>query len=65
MNINEVLDAAAGKAHKAQGESLLAFLASLTTSGAILMLGITAHLLLRYRFQGYQYVNFFYEHDTN
>ncbi|KAH7370290.1 hypothetical protein BKA65DRAFT_589651 [Rhexocercosporidium sp. MPI-PUGE-AT-0058] len=37
--INDVFDQAAGKAQSSQGESLATFLASLTTSGAILALG--------------------------
>jgi hypothetical protein len=49
-NINGVLDNAAGKAQKAQGESLSTFLASLTTSGVILGLGIIAYVLLRFTY---------------
>jgi len=53
MSINDVLGNAAGKAHKAQGESLNTFLASLTTSGVILGLGIITYLLLRFKFREY------------
>jgi hypothetical protein len=48
-SISDVLDQTAGKAQKAQGESLGTFLASLTTSGAILGLGITAYYLLKWK----------------
>ena len=47
--INDVLDQAAGKAQSSQGESLATFLASLTTSGAILALGLMAYILLRWK----------------
>ena len=48
-SINDVLDQAAGKAQSSQGESLATFLASLTTSGAILALGLMAYILLRWK----------------
>jgi hypothetical protein len=51
--INDVFDQAAGKAQKAQGESLGTFLASLTTSGAILGLGIMVYILLKWKCPGY------------
>ncbi|KFY23296.1 hypothetical protein V491_02596 [Pseudogymnoascus sp. VKM F-3775] len=53
MSVNDMLDGAAGKAHKNQGESLHTFLASLTTSGAIFGFGITAYILLRLKFPDY------------
>jgi hypothetical protein len=52
-SINDVLDNAAGKAQKAQGESLSTFLASLTTSGVVLGLGIITYILLQFRFGEY------------
>ena len=53
MGVNDMLDSAASKAHKNQGESLHTFLASLTTSGAIFGFGITAYILLRLKFPDY------------
>ncbi len=53
MGVNDMLDNAAGKAHKNHGESLRTFLASLTTSGAIFGFGITAYILLRLKFPDY------------
>lgn len=53
MSINDMLDSAAGKAQKAQGESLSTFLASLTTSGVILGFGIITYILLRFKFREY------------
>ncbi|CZT07019.1 uncharacterized protein RAG0_12606 [Rhynchosporium agropyri] len=47
--VNDVLDQAAGKAQSSQGESLATFLASLTTSGAILVLGLTVYILLKWK----------------
>ncbi|KFY64595.1 hypothetical protein V496_03168 [Pseudogymnoascus sp. VKM F-4515 (FW-2607)] len=55
MGVNDMLDNAAGKAHKNHGESLRTFLASLTTSGAIFGFGITAYILLRRNFPDYYY----------
>jgi hypothetical protein len=49
-NIADVLDNAAGKAQKAQGESLSTFLASLTTSGITLGLGAISYIFLRSRY---------------
>lgn len=49
-SINTVLDNTAGKAQKAQGESLSTFLASLTISGVILRLGIIAYMLLKFSY---------------
>jgi hypothetical protein len=51
--INTVLDKAAGKAQKAQGESLSTFIALLTTSGIILMVGVVAYKLLKRKFPEY------------
>lgn len=45
--ISNVLDNAAGKAQNTYGESLSTFLASFTTSGIILALGIVAFLYLK------------------
>ena len=53
MRVHDLLDNAAGKAHKNHGESLHTFLASLTTSGAIFGFGITAYILLRLKFRDY------------
>jgi hypothetical protein len=53
MSVNYMVDNAVGKAHKNYGESLHTFLASLTTSGAILRFGITAYLLLWLKFLDY------------
>jgi hypothetical protein len=53
MSISDMLDSAAEKAHKAQGESLNTFLVSLTTSGVILGFGIITYILLRFKFQEY------------
>ncbi|KAH8674390.1 hypothetical protein BGZ60DRAFT_403801 [Tricladium varicosporioides] len=52
-NISNILDGAAGKAQKAQGESLSTFLASLTTSAIILGLGVIAYIFLKSRFPEY------------
>jgi hypothetical protein len=52
-DITDVLDNAAGKAQKAQGESLSTFLASLTTSGITLALGIIAYIFLKSKFPEY------------
>ncbi|RDL31558.1 Uncharacterized protein BP5553_09767 [Venustampulla echinocandica] len=52
-NIGDILDSAAGKAQKAQGESLSTFLASLTTSAIILGLGAIAYSLLNSRIPEY------------
>jgi hypothetical protein len=52
-NINAVLDNGAGKAQKAQGESLSTFLASLTTSGIILGVGVIAFILLKFKLPEY------------
>ena len=52
--INIALDNAAGKAQKAQGESLSTFLASLTTSGIIFVAGVLAYILLKCKFPEYQ-----------
>jgi hypothetical protein len=49
-NIADVLDNAAGKAQKAQGESLSTFLASLTTSGITLGLGAISYIFLKSRY---------------
>jgi hypothetical protein len=48
-NIADILDSAAGKAQKAQGESLNTFLASLTTSGITLGFGFISYVFLKYR----------------
>jgi len=48
--INDLLDQSAGKAQNTQGESLATFLASLTTSGGILALGIVAYIPLKRKF---------------
>lgn len=48
--IDNVLDQAAGKAQRSHGESLATFLASLTTSAAILGVGIVAYLLLKWKY---------------
>lgn len=61
--INDVSDQAAGKAQKAQGESLATFLASLTTSGAILGLGIIVYMLLKWKYPEYQYVRLHFKED--
>ncbi|CZT53510.1 uncharacterized protein RSE6_15125 [Rhynchosporium secalis] len=47
--LSDVLDQAAGKAQSSQGESLATFLASLTTSGAILAFGLTVYALLKWK----------------
>jgi hypothetical protein len=52
-NINNILDSAAGKAQKAQGESLSTFLASLTASAAVLGLGVITYIFLKSRFPEY------------
>jgi hypothetical protein len=49
MDITSVLDNYAGKAQHSQGESLSTFLASLTTSTAILAIGIALYTLLKSR----------------
>jgi hypothetical protein len=49
MDISDILDKAAGKAQNTQGESLMTFLASLTTSATILVLGTALYALLRSR----------------
>jgi hypothetical protein len=51
--INAVLDNAAGKAQKSHGESLSIFLASLTTPGIILVVGVIAYMLLKFKFPEY------------
>lgn len=51
--ISDVLDKSAGKAQVTQGQSLGTFLASLTTSGIILVSGIVAYTLLKLRFPEY------------
>jgi hypothetical protein len=48
-SIGQVLDTAAGKAQLTQGESFSTFCASLTTSVAILGLGIVTYTFLRLR----------------
>ncbi|KAG0644996.1 hypothetical protein D0Z07_9212 [Hyphodiscus hymeniophilus] len=50
---NTALDAAAGKAQMAQGESLSTLIASLTTSGIILVAGVLAYVLLKLKFPVY------------
>ena len=52
-DITDILDNAARKAQKAQGESLSTFLASLTTLGIILRLGIIAYIFLKSKFPEY------------
>ena len=52
-NISEVLDNAAGKAQRDQGESLNTFLASLTTSGIILGIGVIVYIFLKSNFPEY------------
>src|SRR5689334_16383404 len=52
-NITEMLDSTAGKAQKAQGESLSTFLASLTTSGIILGLGVILYISLKFKLPEY------------
>lgn len=51
--INTVLNNAAGKAQKTQGESLSTFIASLTTSGIILVVGGVTYILLKCKFPEY------------
>jgi hypothetical protein len=51
--ISDVLDKSAGKAQVTQGQSLGTFLASLTTSGVILVSGIVAYTLLKLQFPEY------------
>jgi hypothetical protein len=48
-SISNAFNQAAEKAQKAQGESLGTFLASITTSGAILGLGIMVYILLKWK----------------
>jgi hypothetical protein len=49
MNISGILDNTAGKAQDTHGESLITFLASLTTSATMLVLGTALYTLLKSR----------------
>ena len=51
--IGNTLASTAGKAQKAQGESLSTFLASLTTSAIIFGLGVIAYIFLESKFPEY------------
>ena len=49
-SVAEILESAGGKAQKAHGESLSIFIASLTTAGIILGLGLVSYIPLASRF---------------
>jgi hypothetical protein len=52
-SISSILDSAAGKAQRTQGESLNTFLASITSSGIILGIGVITYIFLKTKFPEY------------